>query len=66
MRFSAEYGEGMIACIRCGGFLSHDSSNLSSMCAECVGVLLDSMTPERRAVMVEVGIDALIEEYLSR
>ena len=31
----------MITCSRCGGFISHDSSNLESLCSNCVIELTD-------------------------
>ena len=52
----------MITCIKCGGFISHDWSNLSSMCPDCAGKLVDSLSTSDLITMAKTGIDALIDE----
>lgn len=52
----------MITCIKCGGFISHDSSNLSSICPDCARVLADDLSLEDLRAMAKVGLDALIDE----
>ena len=52
----------MITCIKCGGFISHDSSNLSSICQECVGELVDKASPAELLALAKTGIDAMIDE----
>lgn len=52
----------MIICIKCGGFISRDSSNLESICVECAGKLVDDMTSEDLVAMAKVGLDAVIDE----
>ena len=52
----------MITCIKCGCFISHDSSNLSSICQECAGKLADNLSPADLLAMAKVGLDAVIDE----
>ena len=52
----------MITCIKCGKWLSHDWSNLSSICQECAGELADSLFSKDWVVMAKVGLDALVDE----
>ena len=52
----------MITCIKCGCFISHDSSNLSSICQKCAGELADALSPSELVAMAKVGFDALIDE----
>ncbi|KKM76234.1 hypothetical protein LCGC14_1382120, partial [marine sediment metagenome] len=48
----------MVTCIKCGCFISHDSSNLSSICQECAGKLADNLSPSELLAMAKVGLDA--------
>ena len=52
----------MITCIKCGGFISHDSSNIPSIHPECAGELVDKLSTEELLAMAKVGIDAVIDE----
>jgi len=52
----------MVTCIKCGCFISHDSSNLSSICQECAGKLADNLSPSELLAMAKVGLDAVIDE----
>ena len=58
----------MITCIKCGGFISHDSSNLSSICQECVDKqecidkLVDKASPAELLALAKTGLDVVIDE----
>lgn len=52
----------MITCIKCGKFISHDSSNLSTICEDCAGQLVDNLSPRELIDMAKIGLDALIDE----
>ena len=52
----------MITCIKCGCFISYDSSNLSSICQDCVGKLADNLSAKELITMAKVGLDAVIDE----
>ena len=52
----------MITCIKCGGFISHDNSNLSSICQDCAGKLADALSTRDLIAMAKVGLDAVIDE----
>jgi len=52
----------MITCSKCGKFISHDSSNLSTICEDCARELVDNLSPRELVDMAKVGLDALIDE----
>ena len=52
----------MINCLNCGGFIKHDSSNLSSLCMKCAGKLTEGLAIKERLAMAKVGLDALVDE----